>query len=169
MNDIEQSGVFEQPQQTGYQSDFGAAQVVTKENVVAGIVGAFLGSLIGVVVTILVSQLGYVAAICGVVMAICTVMGYERFSGKLGITGMVVCSIIIILMTYMAVRIDWSIELYREIKSEGYTFFESYRLLPVILEDPDVKSSFMGSLGLTALFTLIGAVPTMFKTYKTQA
>ena len=35
----------------------------TRDNVVAGAVGAFLGSLIGVACIVLVNQLGYVASI----------------------------------------------------------------------------------------------------------
>ena len=42
-----------------------------KDNVVAGVVGAFLGSIIGVICIIIIGELGYVAAISGVVMAIC--------------------------------------------------------------------------------------------------
>ncbi len=42
-----------------------------KENWLAGIVGAFIGSLIGVGVIILLGQLGYVAALSGIAMAVC--------------------------------------------------------------------------------------------------
>lgn len=40
------------------------------ENVIGGIVGALLGSLVGAACIILVSQLGYVAALSGIVMAV---------------------------------------------------------------------------------------------------
>ena len=48
-----------------------------RENVPAGIVGAFLGSLIGVACAVLIGQLGYVASISGLVMAVCALKGYE--------------------------------------------------------------------------------------------
>lgn len=53
------------------------AELGKKENVVAGVVGALLGSLLGVACIVLLGQLGYVAAVSGIVMAICTMKGYE--------------------------------------------------------------------------------------------
>ena len=51
-------------------------EVKKRENVLAGIVGAFLGSLIGVACIVIVGQMGYVASICGLVMAVCSLKGY---------------------------------------------------------------------------------------------
>lgn len=42
--------------------------------------GALLGSLVGVVSIIIFSQLGYVAALSGVIMAVCTLKGYEMLA-----------------------------------------------------------------------------------------
>lgn len=46
-----------------------------KENIVAGIVGALIGSLLGVLCIVILGQLGYVAALSGLVMVICTLKG----------------------------------------------------------------------------------------------
>ena len=54
-----------------------------RENVPAGIVGAFLGSLIGVACAVLIGQLGYVASVSGLVMAVCALKGYELLGGSL--------------------------------------------------------------------------------------
>ncbi len=48
-----------------------------KENVLAGLVGAFLGSLIGVACIVGIGQMGYVASISGLVMAVCAIKGYS--------------------------------------------------------------------------------------------
>ena len=48
-------------------------------NVLAGLVGAFLGSLVGVVLWLVVYKLGYIAGISGAVMVICAMMGYNKF------------------------------------------------------------------------------------------
>lgn len=45
------------------------------ENVLGGIVGALLGSLLGVASIVIFSQLGYVAVVSGIIMAICTLKG----------------------------------------------------------------------------------------------
>lgn len=47
------------------------------ENVVAGVVGAFLGTLLGVVCTVVIGQLGYVASVSGLIMAVGALKGYE--------------------------------------------------------------------------------------------
>lgn len=46
------------------------------ENVVAGVVGAFLGTLLGVVCTVVIGQLGYVASVSGLIMAVGALKGY---------------------------------------------------------------------------------------------
>ena len=72
----------------GQVSEAAALQNQTKmqkqEQVLPGIVGALIGSLIGAVVIVIVGQLGYVAAVSGLVMAICTLKGYEMLGKKLG-------------------------------------------------------------------------------------
>ncbi len=57
------------------------AELGKTENMVAGTVGALLGSLLGVACIVLLGQLGYVAAVSGIVMAICTMKGYELLGG----------------------------------------------------------------------------------------
>lgn len=131
-----------------------------KENLVGGIVGALLGSLIGVVCIIALSQLGYVAALSGVVMAVGVLKGYELLGGKLTKRGVVIGVIIMLIMTYVGDRIDWGISLAREVPS--LTAFEWYRMIPQLLaEDMIDKTVYFGNLVLLYLFLLLGAVPTI--------
>ena len=53
------------------------------ENIPAGIVGAFLGTLLGVVCTVVIGQLGYVASVSGLIMAVGALKGYELLGGRL--------------------------------------------------------------------------------------
>lgn len=53
-----------------------------KENLVGGVVGALVGSLLGVASIILLSQMGYVAALSGVIMAVCALKGYELLAAS---------------------------------------------------------------------------------------
>ena len=77
-----------------------------KENIVAGVVGAFLGSLIGVVCTVVIGQLGYVAAISGLIMAVCALKGYELLGGTLSKKGVAVSAVLILAMTWFAHRLS---------------------------------------------------------------
>ena len=61
-----------------------------KESILAGTVGAFLGSLIGGIVTLVIAQLGYVAVVSGIVMGVCTVKGYELLGKKLSKVGIAI-------------------------------------------------------------------------------
>lgn len=141
-----------------------------KENVVAGIVGALVGSLIGVLAIVLIGQLGYVAVISGIIMAICTLKGYELLGGKLSVKGIVISAVLMVIMTYVGNQLDWAIVVMREL---GYDLIYSFRLIPLLLEDGAiVASSYWGNLDLVYIFTVIGAVPcamNMVKGQKTQS
>lgn len=140
-----------------------------KENVVAGIVGALLGSLLGVVVIIILSRMGYLAAISGVIMAVGVLKGYELLGGKLTKKGIVISVVIMLVMTYVGDRLDWAIVLLNEGGGAevGFNLFDCYRLLPVMLELGDIEmSSYIGNLVLLYLFLLLGAVPTVWAKVK---
>lgn len=76
-----------------------------KENIVGGIVGALLGSLLGALSILVLSQLGYVAALSGAIMAVCVLKGYEMLGGKLTKKAIVISVIIMIVMTYFGDRV----------------------------------------------------------------
>ena len=102
------------------------------ENVIGGIVGALLGTLIGVVCIIILSQLGYVAALSGVVMAVCTLKGYEMLGRKLSKKGIIISCILMIVMTYAGDRLDWAIVVAREL---AWDVFTSYQAIPWLLQE----------------------------------
>ena len=135
-----------------------------KENVIGGIVGALLGSLLGALSVLVLSQLGYVAALSGVIMAVCVLKGYEMLGGKLTRKAVVISVVIMILMTYFADRVDWAIILLREggAAEAGYNIFECYRLIPEALyrEIIDI-GSYIANLLMLYLFVGLGAIPTI--------
>lgn len=130
-----------------------------KENLVGGIVGALLGSLVGVIAIIILSQLGYVAAISGIIMAVCTLKGYELLGGKITKKGVIASVIVMLVMVYVGDRLDWAIVVSREL---GMDFFTSFRAVPILMEEGMIDSgSYTGNLAMIYLFTAIGAVPTI--------
>ena len=56
--------------------------VQEQENVLAGVVGAFLFSLVGGILWFVLYQIGYLAAVSGLVGVICAVKGYTFFANK---------------------------------------------------------------------------------------
>ena len=137
----------------------------TNESVVAGVVGAFLGSVIGVITIIILGQLGYVAVISGLVMGVCTVKGYEMLGKKMSTKGIIICSIVMIIMTYFGEKLDWMISM---IVEADYTLAEASYYFWDILYYSDATSTFIADLALVYLFTAGGAVPTILNVIKAR-
>ena len=135
-----------------------------RENPIGGFVGALLGTLIGVVCIILLSQLGYVAAISGVIMAVCALKGYELLGGKLSKKGIVISLILMLVMTFVGDRIDWAIIVSRGLELD---LISSFRSISLLMEERIIEpSSYWGNLILLYLFLLLGAIPTIISTLK---
>lgn len=147
----------------GQVSEAAAQQNQTKmqkqEQVLPGIVGAFIGSLIGAVVIVIVGQLGYVAAVSGLVMAICTLKGYEMLGKKLGTPGVIISCVLMLLMIFLAYQADWSITAAQFYETD---FFTAFRAMMDLIKEGYVDSGdYFGGLAQVYLFVVIGAVPTI--------
>lgn len=137
-----------------------------KENILGGIVGALVGSLLGVACIIILGQLGYVAAISGVVMAVCTMKGYELLGGKLSTIGVIICAAIMLIMTYTGNRLDWAVSIAQGFKIDIATAFRSVSML---LDEEIIDSgTYWANLFMVYMFALVGAVPTVINTMKNQ-
>lgn len=145
-----------------------------EENVVAGVVGAFLFSLVGGVLWFLLYQMGYIAAISGFIGIICAMKGYSFFSkgeSKKGIIISVVVTVVVLVIAwYMCLASD-VYAAYKEWFANGEvdyapTFFESVRGAYVFLQEPDVGPAYLKDLGLGLVFCAIGAVSSVSKAFK---
>lgn len=134
-----------------------------KENVVGGIVGALIGSVIGILCILFFSQLGRIAAISGVVMAVCTLKGYEMLGGKLTKKGMVISILLMLIMTYIGDRIDWAILIVREVGADwDIDFVTAFQIIPDFLAEGVLDTgSYWGNLALLYIFSVLGAFPTV--------
>jgi len=131
-----------------------------KENLVAGLVGAFLGSVIGVIAIIVLGQLGYVAALSGIVLAISSLKGYELLGGKLSKQGIVGSVVIMIVMVYVGMRLDWSISVASYYPEADV--FTAFRILPQLLREGYLETNaYYGNLAMLYLFTALGGIPTI--------
>lgn len=138
-------------------------------NIIGGIIGAFVGSLIGVACIVILGQLGYVAVISGIVMGYCTLKGFDKLGGKLTAVGIAISCVIMIAMTYFGNRLDWSISLASELKDYvDLSVFQWFRAVPAFVEEFDVKSDYIASFAQQMLFVVIGAIPTIISISKDQ-
>lgn len=140
-------------------SDMEQERKQKRENIAAGAVGAFLGSLVGVLCIVLIDQLGYVASISGLVMAVGALKGYELLGGRLSRMGAVISCVLILIMTYLAHQLTWAIAV-AGVAEAG--IFECFQAIPALLEAEALEGRiYWGNLALLYLFTLVGAVPTI--------
>ena len=128
-----------------------------EERTGSGVIGALLGSLVGVAAIVLIGQAGYVAALGGVVMAIATFFGYEKLGKKLTTKGIVICTLIMIAMVFIASMIDYTIAICSSVGDVG--FFEVFLSLFPLLIYADALKDFLFNLVLLYGFTALGAVP----------
>lgn len=130
-----------------------------QENVVAGVVGAFLGTLVGVLCTVIIGQLGYMASVSGLIMAVGALKGYELLGGTLSKKGAVISCVFILIMTYLAHRITLS---FTVASTLGIGIFDSFQVIPALVSEGILKARvYWGDLAMLYLFTLLGAVPTI--------
>lgn len=136
-----------------------------RENVIAGIAGAFLFSLAGAVVYFLLYLLGVIAALSGLVGVVCAIKGYSIFAKKESTKGVIIASVIAFLVIVLAWFFCLSYDIYADYKSAFeageidfmLTFSESVRLAPEILEIPEFAKAYFGDLAIGLLFCLIGS------------
>lgn len=139
-----------------------------KSSLIPGLVGAFLGALIGAALWIGIYKLGYIAGIAGAVTVVCALKGYEKFGGVMDIKGVLVSVIISVFMIYFANNIAWAWEAYDAFKDYGLTFSEAYRDLHGILVETGSMSSYYGDLGIGYFLSLICSIGTIISAFHTS-
>lgn len=128
-----------------------------KENIAGGILGALVGSIIGGLCILLIAQLGYVAAISGIVMAAATLYGYEKLGGKLTKKGVIISAVLMIIMTLLANRTDWAIEVAKVAHTD---FFTAFKGLSYLLQNGYIENTaYYWSIGMIFIFELLGGIP----------
>ena len=144
------------------------------ENMVAGIVGAFLFSLAGGVIWFLLYLVGFYAAISGLVGVVLAIKGYEIFAKKESIKGIVIASVIACLVLVLAWYLCLGKDIYEAYQlwyQQGdidftLTYPESVRSAPLFLKDPEIGPSYLKDLLLGLVFALVGSLGTIIKKIK---
>ena len=140
-----------------------------KSKLIPGIVGALLGSLLGCVVYFLIWQLGYIAAVAGLVTAVCAFKGYEMLGGALDKKGVFVSVIVVILATFFANQLVWAYDAYSVFKEEGVTFFECYRAIGPLITELDLTREYYGNLAVAYLMTILGSIGLIINAFKSSS
>ena len=134
-------------------------QAEAPEDIGRGILGALIGGLIGAAVIVLIGQLGYVAALSGMVLGYCTIGGYRRGAGKLSAIGIAVSVVVMLLAVYLGNRTDIAIAAVKEL---GLTFGQAFAWMHELVD----TDAYRNNLITLYLFSAIGAVPAAFNAHK---
>lgn len=143
-----------------------AAPEQKPENVLTGIVGALIGAALGGGAIILLSQLGYVASISGLILAVCTLKGYELLGGRQTVKGIIICLALMLITPYIADRLDWAIVIAREFASEGVSFGQAFAAVPTLIGDGIDSGEYIKNLLMIYGFTALGAFGTIRGLFK---
>ena len=136
-----------------------------QENMLAGILGALIGGVIGGAAIVLVGQLGLISAISGVILAFCTLKGYELLGKKLSKQGILVCIVIMLAVPYLADRISWALVIMKEFE---WLFGDAFLYVHQVVTEFELEANYWKDLLFVYAFTALGAF-TMIKQTLTQA
>lgn len=144
------------------------------ENIVAGIVGAFLFSLIGGIVWFLLYLLGFFSSISGLIGVILAIKGYQLFSKKESIKGIIIATVIAFLVLALAWYLCFGKDIYDAYQAwyqNGeidftLSYSESLRAVPVFLSEPEIGPTYIRDLIIGMVFALIGSLGTIITAIK---
>lgn len=134
-----------------------------RENIVAGIAGALIGGILGGASIVLLGQLGLVASISGVVLAFCTLKGYELLGGKLSTQGIIACIVIMLIVPYVADRISWALVIMEEFQ---WAFGDSFMYVHDLVEEYGLQADYWKDLLFVYAFTALGGFTLVKQAFK---
>ena len=135
-----------------------------RENVVAGIVGAFLFSLAGGILWFVIYLFGFIAGISGLVGAVCAIKGYSIFAKKESMKGIIISVIISLLVIVAAWYMCFAYDIYvayQEWFAAGeidftLSFADSVYNVPYFLSDSEIGPTYIKDLLIGLVFCIIG-------------
>ncbi len=139
-------------------------------NVIVGIIGAFLFSLIGGFLYFLIYQLDIIAGICGLAIFVLANFGYRLFAGtknKASIVGLIVSIIMMCVTIYLSEYLCVSYAIYDAYNSvansmgamtANVTFMDAIDATPTFLENSEVHEAFVKDLAFAYVFGFLASV-----------
>ena len=139
-----------------------------KSQLIPGIVGALFGSLIGVALWVIIYRLGFISALAGMVMGVCSLKGYELLGKKLDTKGVIVCIVIMLGMVYLANKLAWTLDAYSVLKQYDWSFSECFREMNYILDTLDLTGDYIRDLVMGYALTALGSFSLIWNAMKSS-
>ena len=140
-----------------------------RENVIAGTVGAFLFALAGGVCWFLLSRVGFVAAVSGLIGVVCAIKGYSVFGKKESIKGIVISVIVALLVLVGAWYLSFAadvLEAYKDWYANGEvgfipTYADCVRNGYMFFEEGEIAGEYIKNLLFGIGFAALGSFGTI--------
>ena len=127
--------------------------------VLPGVVGALLGSIPGILLWIILGQVGFIAGICGWLMIRGAILGYGKLAGGIDRRGEILSTIVALLMPIVSEYLGIAVSVYRNFhESYGVTVGEAVSSVPLYLAEPDVIQGVIFSLIIGYVLIAIGFI-----------
>lgn len=141
------------------------------DNVLFGIFGALIGALIGGLCIVLLGQAGYVASFSGIVLALCTLKGYELLGGRLSKVGIAVSAVLILVIPFCAYLVTSGMIIMDEVKEilPNLTLPQGIQLMFEMMQiDTEMRSDVVKEVLQLYLYTGLGVVAYLMSKKKTK-
>ena len=106
-----------------------------REIVPLGVIGAIIGVLLGTILWVVISQVGFIAGIAGYAIVYCGMKGYHILGRKLSKGGIVIFIILSLLAIFGAEMISLAISAYTELH---VSIGEAFGLIPDLMGEPEL-------------------------------
>ena len=147
-----------------------AVDINDNGNIITGIIGAFLFSLLGGLLYFLIYQLDVIAGICGLVIFLLANFGYRLFAktkNKASIVALIVSLVMMGITIYLSEYLCVSYAIYEAYNSTansiGFmtvnaTFMDAIEATPTFLEIPEVGEAFAKDLAFAYIFGFLASI-----------
>ena len=140
-------------------------------NIIAGIVGAFLLSIVGGLLYFIIYQAGVIAGISGLAMYVLANFGYGLFAGTkntMSIVRLVTTIAVTAVMIFLSEYVCISYEIYQVFKEYEITFFDAVRATPEFLADPEISGAVAKDLLFAYAFAVAATIGNISSTLKAR-
>ena len=129
--------------------------VTSSENIVGGIIGAFIGTIPGVILWVLIGTFGFIASISTVLMLAGAIKGYTILGKSMSVRGVIISAIFTVIMTFAAVHISYIVEAIRAWGFDGFSQSSVISFLRWIWSEGEIRASLLKDLGIAYLFLIV--------------
>lgn len=130
-------------------------------NPILGIIGAIIGALLGAVIWVVLYQIGIIASLAGIAIAVLACKGYGLLGKRLDVKGAIIALLLATVVLVIAHSFCWGLDIYDAFRAEyDITLMDSILSIPdIVFTDGELMSGFIRDFAMGFVLILVGGVP----------